>query len=110
MLADKPHSPGPWRVTCDAGDWHAACDQNGTSCYQGIRDADGVVVGIAVAHDASVHWSTKVDPDTNARLMAAAPDLLDALRTFLAWELGTVDTGLLRSEVIDKAKSAISKT
>lgn len=71
-------SPGPWRTTPDAGNWNCSNDDNGSSCYQGIRDANGVVIGIAVAHDPNL-WSSP-DPGANARVMAAAHELRNALR------------------------------
>jgi hypothetical protein len=70
-------TPGPWR-TSDSGEWTANHDGFGSSCYQGIKDELGNVVALAVAHDPK-HFS---DPDTqaNACLIAAAPDLLEALQ------------------------------
>lgn len=72
-------SPGPWQTTPDAGNWNCSNDDNGSSCYQGIRDANGVVIGIAVAHDPAL-WS-RPDPGVNASVMAAAHELLTELIT-----------------------------
>ena len=74
------HTPGPWR-TSDNGEWTASYDGLGSSCYQGIKDEFGNVVALAVAHDPNLFS----DPDTyaNARLIAAAPDLLEALKNLL---------------------------
>ena len=71
------HTSGPWR-TSDSGEWTANHDGLGSSCYQGIKDELGNVVALAVAHDPN-HFS---DPDTqaNARLIAAAPELLFELK------------------------------
>jgi hypothetical protein len=75
------HTPGPWR-TSDCGDWSASHDGLGSSCYQGIKDARGNVVALAVAH----HPKAFSEPDTeaNARLIAAAPYLLSALQSLHA--------------------------
>lgn len=70
-------SPGPWRATPDTGNWNCSNDDTGSSCYQGIRDANDVVIGIAVAHDPT-HWS-RPDPGANASVMASAHELLTEL-------------------------------
>lgn len=44
------HTPGPLRITADAGDWSASHEGLGTSSFCGIRDGAGTVVALAVAH------------------------------------------------------------
>lgn len=56
-------SPWPWRVVIDA-----------------IRDNDGIAVAMAPMLAFPVPW------DANARLMAAAPELLEALADLLGWD------------------------
>lgn len=77
------HTPGPWRV-----------DDYGTS----VRKADGALIADAFSAGAE-------DPDrhevrrSNARLIAAAPDLLAAARraTSLLWEIASeVEDGVRR--------------
>jgi hypothetical protein len=71
--AARAHTPGPWSV----GE-----DNVGDGCN--IRDANGN----RVAHTATSrnHGTEKIDPaeaKANARLIAAAPDLLKALKELL---------------------------
>jgi hypothetical protein len=104
------HASGPWR-TSDSGEWTANHDGLGSSCYQGIKDELGNVVALAVAHDPN-HFS---DPDTqaNARLIAAAPCLLDALQelTQIASVLEATCLGDSRAKKnrMDRARAAIAK-
>lgn len=51
------HTPGPWRVI-----------------------DDGSVVGVQMGLAGGFLIDSKANPDANARLIAAAPDLLDALQ------------------------------
>lgn len=71
------HTPGPWRMS-DCGEWSASHDGYGASSYIGVKDQAGTVVAIAVAHDPEPFGSDP-DPEANARLIAAAPDLLTML-------------------------------
>lgn len=66
------HTPGPWEATyepCEMGnDWRIEC-----------KSDTGFVVGVVMyRHDAD-EWAA------NAHLIAAAPDLLAALRDIVAW-------------------------
>ncbi len=61
MSNDSKHTPGPWRIE-GAGHMHAA----GSTALMHENYCIAVFRG--------------VDSDANARLIAAAPDLLDALR------------------------------
>jgi hypothetical protein len=73
---ETKHTPGPWRVSNDAGDWNVYPDSSGTSCYQAIR-AGKTIVGFAVARSRGF---TEPDTQPNANLLAAAPELLAALQ------------------------------
>lgn len=70
------HTPGQWRVRPDAGDWIATYDARGSSAYEAVL-ADDEVVALVVARN-SDPWSEPPDTAHNARLIAAAPDLLEA--------------------------------
>jgi hypothetical protein len=86
----EKHTPGPWRMS-DCGDWSASHDGYGATCYSGVKDQTGAVVAIAVAHDPEP-FDSDPDPRANARLIAAAPDLLESLQYAIKQvpELGTV--------------------
>ena len=63
------HTPGPWKPACGA---------RGTTCRHPAILCDGGQVGNAT-------WQgSEAATDANARLIAAAPDLLEALRGLLA--------------------------
>lgn len=74
------HTPGPWQI----------CGARGCSCRMIWGDSGEVCIG--VAH--SAHWKSAIgDPwpkdemaDANARLIAAAPDLLAACKAYIAFE------------------------
>lgn len=65
------HTPGPW-LSC----WDAPVDDDTAGVEWGIRNADGVNV-VAVGVYDGVPLIVLREPD--ARLIAAAPDLLEAL-------------------------------
>ena len=66
------HTPGPWKATpANAGEWNI--DGEGSNDW-----AIAVVCGGAGTEDPNGRT------DANARLIAAAPDLLDALGAFIA--------------------------
>lgn len=65
---EAKHTPGPWRVDENAGHWTVRCPCRG---LEHVREADGNVCEVGYR--------------PNAHLIAAAPDLLDAAKAFLAW-------------------------
>ena len=80
------HTPGPWR-SANSDDWNVSCDLHGTSSYVAIGQANGKPVCFAVAHSPSLFDTASSDAelDANARLIAAAPELLEACQTFAEW-------------------------
>lgn len=67
-MPDTLHTPGPWEA-CDPGDY-------------GDFDGESRVILGDDKRIAVVHWSPRLNTaqsDANARLIAAAPDLLAAL-------------------------------
>ena len=82
MSADK-HTPGPWQVACHS--WHAS------SVYS--KDMDTIATCVVPCVDDEAADSDADDEalkDANARLIAAAPDLLAALRLLLT---ETIESG-----------------
>lgn len=98
------HTPGPWRVGGSDG-WSASTDDIGQSCYQGIQDDFGDVVALAVAFDADPF--SQPDTRANARLIAAAPDLLNALQLYIA-HAPEPECAIWR-DVQNRARAAIAK-
>lgn len=70
------HTPGPWKVF--RGSRHQS-DRNYMAVIDSIPDVDGKVVANCICHIAS----TNEDAEANAKLIAAAPELLEALEKIL---------------------------
>ena len=62
-----PHTPGPWSITCNRV--HGAVDSGANT---GIADMLG-------------NCGVTATVNANARLIAAAPELLEALEALLTW-------------------------
>ena len=79
------HTPGPWKYL----------GQNEESCF----------VGLGPDHKIAVGGFTWNDAEANARLIAAAPELLEALQMVLDY----LNTGDMRPLDLRKASAAITK-
>ena len=70
------HTPGPWKVTTNLDYWVERVNFEG---------GEGEFKGIALCGD--IHWpnsnETQFEWEANARLIAAAPDLLEACKEFV---------------------------
>lgn len=86
-------TPGPWRVSEKVGDFiHIRHDNN-----------EPGAMSLNLTHvTARSSWSQEAE--ANARLIAAAPELLEALQECLGW----VNNGMAR-DVHNKAQAAIAK-
>lgn len=83
------HTPGPWRVVIS---------DNGDRCEIEAANKDCVARAFApFPFDTS--WDER---DANARLIAAAPELLEALQDL-------VDTGFVGGPQLKRAQAAIAK-
>ncbi len=71
MADSKKHTPGPWHVDPKAAEESFFEDVS-------ILRHDGLAVAVAV-HNGDI---IPPEPEANARLIAAAPDLLEALKPF----------------------------
>lgn len=93
------HTPGPWRDVSDTGDHPLGASLVMTS-GRGFTGIDSTSI------DCGISGQTLAECRANARLVAAAPDLLAALEDLVrAVESGAMDPGLQ----IDAAQRAISK-
>lgn len=85
------HTPGPWRIerqnpSPTTGEW--------------------MIAGSAPGYLAEIRDCGSGDPSANARLIAAAPDLLEALEAIRRYPKIREYVG---SELADKADAAIAK-
>ena len=86
-------TPGPWHIGLRTA--YAKCDVYGPS-GEPVALADAVFTDLATAQ-------------ANARLIAAAPDLLAALQDLLSWA-ETVPTDYAEDQLQRKARAAIRAT
>ena len=84
------HTPGPWEIS-----WHVAVDGAGREKYRLPVQIGPIIVGDS-AEDLSA---------ADARLAAAAPDLLEALIRCLNWE----DSDESWTDVMTAAAAAVAK-
>ena len=90
------HTPGPWH--------HRKAIRSGEFTVQDRGSSGGFAPIARIKGDKR---STLAQAEANARLIAAAPDLLDALETYPAQ--GVVMTDAEMWAWVDKARSAIDK-
>lgn len=98
------HTPGPWTQTIGAwGNIGADNDSRGNGSVQ--------VASISLPSENEPAWAA--EGKANARLIAAAPDMLEALRemTDLAYKLAMASPDLNPEvdRIIPKARAAIAK-
>lgn len=104
------HTPGPWSLQGDitlVGDPYSKTGQHALYCAE-IRhpDSGGCVCTIQSADHVDT-GITRETAEANARLIAAAPDLLDALQAMLT-HMG-MDEDDWNKPTFNKARAAISK-
>jgi hypothetical protein len=89
------HTPGPWEAFYKSkyGEWHVSVPIAGSNMKWAIFD-DGI---------------RTENPEADARLIAAAPDLLEALEFAVYEQFGDVPVSYPLSAWIIKAQAAISK-
>lgn len=88
------HTPGPWRSS-GTHVWSEAAKDRGN-----------------VAECEDFECSTDAERAANARLIAAAPEMLEALRVIAAWEPSRrpdEEGGMSIMEAIDTARAAIAR-
>lgn len=98
-MSETKHTPGPWEVFTGAGIPHPGIEGSGISI---------VVFGAKGERDMGVLGRTPKQAIANARLIAAAPELLDALTAII--EIGKRDlTNPKYDSYFDTARDAIAK-
>ena len=97
MTANQTHTPGPWRLREIASGWELSAESGGWLFELYDRpDRDGETDEFFIAAQ-----------EANARLIAAAPELLAALQATLAALHG--DTPESTRQAITDAEAAIAK-
>ena len=82
MGEKQGHTPGPWERD---GDFFEVCrvEFEGSGSYTTISSKSRIGGPVAFAVGTpDTHWRDDAEQDANARLIAAAPDLLEALEEF----------------------------
>lgn len=90
--AHGKHTPGPWEA------WPM---EDGCSVAYRINDARGYEIGVTSGRDG------EGEEVANARLIAAAPELLEALTRLR--RVAGVELGATRPDVLEQAEAAIAK-
>ena len=96
-MTDTQHTPGPWHI-CEVS---AALNRSPL-----IRDAQGMALAETFRPNNS--QASQINRDANARLIAAAPEILDALAEMLA-DADTLQEPYRNEAVCERARAAIAK-
>lgn len=96
-MSETKHTPGPWKA-----------DKAAIGEYWQVWGDCRVVAEVYGTSDIDPSWAVR--PGANARLIAAAPDLLDALQK-ISKELRTSNDRMKMIEAIEKlTNAALAKT
>lgn len=98
MMTEETYTPGPWHLVCICGDGVTTISTVNPEGRSDKEVDEGSVLSCS-------EWISVSEQD--ARLMAAAPELLEALRD--AMECLEMENPLAYKMQISKAKAAISK-
>jgi hypothetical protein len=91
------HTPGPWGEL----ETESSVYLDGCGGWQDIGTTKGRVLAIAVGYACS----PRDDAEANARLIASAPELLEALQSII----DSLAEGFISETCIDAARAAIRK-
>lgn len=101
------HTAGPWEITCDGA---AIVGAGGGTLVAETRRAFWANLAAAAAQGSTLAERHLPQVDANARLIAAAPDLLAALESLVSEaDLGEVDLTDEDCARLDAARIAIAK-
>jgi len=110
-MSEAKHTPGPWKAKGDDGKydnrkntWRIEDDRKLFSVAAPITLRDGKVIAFAV-HSKNGYDSNLPGLEANARLIAAAPDLLEALEVCVTQIIALCS----RDDVPDHAFAALAK-
>lgn len=108
-MSEAKHTPGPWEISereCGLGCHCKMYDINAQ--YPEDTEAERNLMIVGTANGQNAVWLKKGETDANARLIAAAPELLEALQYMLDNYKANEAKGLGIGPIM-KAKAAIAK-
>lgn len=77
--AGGAHTPGPWiEIETESSVDHEWADGGRIGGWQDIGPAEGEAVAVVLFRNGSDHFNADLRGEANARLIAAAPELLEA--------------------------------
>lgn len=97
MSTNTKHTPGPWAITrysTSDGQLRIVTDDNQALPLASVNYGDGITMKTTAA---------------NARLIAAAPDLLEALKKVLAFAEAPVSMSADHDGILAEVRAAIAK-
>jgi len=106
-MSDEKFTPGPWCISTES----PTLIKQDMSI---IGSNSGVLIGSASGYTGSGYFPTDETAIVNARLMAASPDLLEALQLCLSefeerYDLESPSTNPGVKVAVDQARTAIAK-
>ena len=97
------HTPAPWRVSSES-------PRIIKKDYRAIGSDAGFLIASTMGHDNSGFYASEQEADANARLIAAAPELLEALEMCTKAMASVLpDFNPCDQAAYDKARAAIAK-
>ena len=96
------HTPGPWALRRDPAHFDSLTEITGGIC--GNTKPFRFTLEVSVGGDTDIHTL-----EANARLIAAAPDLLEALEELVAWHTNSALEHHKIAEITVIAQAAIAK-
>ncbi len=105
-MKEVKYTPGPWRIGTSGGhnaNFIAAGPDNALEC-KSICEVYGIPMHTTLDEVLSLTGNRQVTGLANARLISAAPELLEALKALV-----TGEGQMLKSSLVDKALAAIAK-
>ncbi len=104
------HTPGPWWAVVGSDHKQPVCYYHGLVAYIADRDHEDRFIAVVTGEhgDESGRTVTAEEWEHNARLIAAAPDLLETLEEIVSYE-GGADSALHDEYVMERVHAAIAK-
>ena len=100
VAATTVHTPGPWHIAKSADGTPAVCVP--------VHSREGTAFVVAQLNRPRLMGSVTGSADANARLIAAAPELLEALECIVGERMNVTDA-MTANEMFEKARAAIAR-